>query len=206
VNLQNCSSDSIAAAKPRRREHFMMLCLIVLIAACSASNYDDEPQTPSRRAMSDDTPPAQGIGALMLPPTDWWRQAEIADLVKPTADQVTALDKLQTDQGDEIAKLERDMSVAERDLRTVLESDKPTSDAITAAGQRIRTMRDDIFDRQLRLLAAERTILTREQWSSLQDAMRMRRRDRSRDGYGGRGGRGGYPGRGGRRPGGFPGW
>lgn len=209
MNLQTCVNDSIARPTRRRRQHFMLLLLALLVAACSASNYDeDEPRSAPRHAMSDDDGPAQvqGIGGLMLPPADWWRQAEIANLVKPTADQVAALDKLQTDQGDEIAKLERDMSVAERDLRNVLESDKPATDAIVTAGQRIRTMRDDIFDRQLRFLAAQRTILTREQWSSLQDAIRMTRRERNRNGMGGRGGRGAYPGRGGRRPGGFPGW
>src|SRR5947209_10949529 len=130
----------------------MALLLALLVAACSASKYDDdEPRSAPRRAMSDDDGSAQvqGIGGLMLPPVDWWRQAEIANLVKPTADQVAALDKLQTDQGDEIAKLERDIGTAERDLRNVLESDKPATDAIVTAGQRIRTMRDDIFDRQL---------------------------------------------------------
>ena len=181
-----------------------MACLFV--TACSSSDYD-EPRTPPRDMTSSDTAgDAPMVGGLMLPPSDWWRQAEIADLVKPTADQVTALDKLQSDQGDEIEKLQRDMGVAERDLRNVLDTDKPAADAIVTAGQRIKTMRDDIFDRQLRLLAAERTILSREQWSALEDAIRARRRDRSRDGRGGRGGRGAYPGRGGRRPGGFPGW
>lgn len=210
MNLQNCVNDSIARPTRRRREHLLALLLVLLVAACSASNYDDdEPRSGPRRAMSDDgdAAPMQVLGGLMLPPADWWRQAEIANLVKPTADQVSALDKLQADQGDEIMKLERDMSVAERDLRNVLESEKPASDAIVTAGQRIKSMRDDIFDRQLRFLAAQRTILTREQWSSLQDAIRMSRRDRNRNGMGGRGGgRGAYPGRGGRRPGGFPGW
>jgi len=213
VSLRNCALDSIAGTTPRRIQHFCLVLLFACILSCilctagcsTSSDYDDEPRMrPRGGAMSDDG--AQMIGGLMMPPADWWRQAEIADLVKPTADQVAALDKLQTGQGDEIAKLERDMSIAERDLRNVLESDKPSTDAIVTAGQRIKTMRDDIFDRQLRFLAAERTILTREQWSSLQDAIRARRRER-RGGESGRGpGRGAYPGRGGRRPGGFPGW
>jgi hypothetical protein len=186
------------------------LACFLLLAACASNGYDDEPRTPPRRGMTSDAgeaaPGGQMFGGLMLPPADWWRQAEIADLVKPTADQVASLDKLQTEQGDEIEKLQRDMGTAERDLRNVLESDKPATDAIVTAGQRIRTMRDDIFDRQLHFLAAERAVLSREQWTALEDAIRERRRDRSREGNGGRGGRGGYPGRGGRRPGGFPGW
>jgi hypothetical protein len=219
VSLQ--ISDSIAPATRRRIQHFepcvvangmkrfLLLACFLALAACASGGYDDDDAgMPQRRPMSDDTMPAQNAGGLMLPPSDWWRQAEIADRVKPTADQVAALDKLQTEQGDELTKLQRDMTVAERDLRTVLESEKPESDAIMAAGQRVRTMRDEIFGRQLRLLAAERAILTREQWSALEDAIRMSRRDRMRNGAGGRGpgGRGAYPGRGGRRPGGFPGW
>jgi len=223
VSLRNCAPDSIAGTTPRRIQHFkpavvangmrrllLFTCVLALAGCSTSSDYDDEPRMrPRGGAMSDDGAAgagAQMMGGLMMPPADWWRQAEIADLVKPTADQVAALDKLQTEQGDEIAKLERDMGIAERDLRNVLETDKPSNEAIVTAGQRIKTMRDDVFDRQLRFLAAERIILTREQWSSLQDAMRARRRDRTR-GEGGRGpGRGAYPGRGGRRPGRFPGW
>lgn len=213
-------SDSIAPATRRLIQHFetcvvangmkrfVLLACFLALAACASADYDDDAGgMPPRRALSDDAAPAATLGGLMLPPSDWWRQAEIADLVKPGADQVAALDKLQTEQGDELAKLQRDMTVAERDLRTVLESEKPETDAIMAAGQRLRTMRDEIFGRQLRLLAAERAILTREQWTALEDAIRMSRRDRMRNGAGrGPGGRGGYPGRGGRRPGGFPGW
>jgi len=208
VSLQ--VSDSIAAATPHLIQHFdtkvvrngmkrfAVLACILALAACASAGYDDDDsRVPERRPMSDDA---------LLPPTDWWRQAEIADRVKPTADQVAALDKLQSEQGDELAKLERDLVIAMRDLRNALESEKPSSDDLMAAGNRVRTMRDEIFGRQLLLLAAERTILTREQWSALQDATRMRRRDRMRDGAGGRGPRGTYPGRGGRRPGGFPGW
>lgn len=222
MSLRTCVSDSIAPATAHRIQHFdtavvrhgmrrlTFLACFLLAAACASNGYDDEPRTPPRRGMTSDAADsaagAQMFGGLMLPPADWWRQAEIADLVKPTADQVASLDKLQTDQGDEIEKLQRDMGIAERDLRNVLESDKPATDAIVTAGQRIKTMRDDIFDRQLHLLAAERAILSREQWTALEDAVRERRRDRSREGAGGRGGRGGYPGRGGRRPGGFPGW
>lgn len=211
--------DSIAATTPRLIQHFetkvvrivmkrfaLIACLLVL-AACSSAGYDDDDaRMPERRPMPDDSMPAQGIVEAPLPPADWWRQAEIADRVKPTADQVAALDKLQSEQGDELAKLERDMIIAMRDLRNALDAEKPSSDDIMAAGSRVRTMRDEIFGRQLRMLAAERTILTREQWSALQDAVRTRRRDRMRDGMGGRGPRGTYPGRGGRRPGGFPGW
>lgn len=212
-------SNSIALTTPRLIQHFVtnvvrngmkrfavFVCFLAL-AACSSAGYDDDDaRMPERRPVSDDAMPSQGAAEALLPPADWWRQAELADRVKPSADQVAALDKLQSEQGDELAKLERDMVIAMRDLRNALDAEKPPADDIMAAGSRVRTMRDEIFGRQLRMLAAERTILTRDQWSALEDAIRMRRRGGMRDGAGGRGPRGTYPGRGGRRPGGFPGW
>jgi uncharacterized membrane protein YgcG len=184
----------------------VLLACFLALAGCSTSGYDDEPPMRQRPAMAEAEGPVQAIAGLALPSGEWWHQAEIADLIKPSADQVMALDKLQTEQGDELMKLERDMSIAERDLRNALDADNPSVDAIVTAGQRVRTMHDDVFDRQVRFLAAERTILTRAQWSALEDAIRSRRR--GREGNGGRGrGQGGYPGRGGRRGGGgLPGW
>jgi len=193
VSLRFRPLDSIALAS------------ILFIASCTAYNYDDDaPPMPRRSIASDESAPQPGM--LALPPPDWWREASIADMVKPTAEQVTVLDRLQTEQGDEIARMQRDVVIAERDLRGVLESNKPSAGSIIAAGTRVRTMRDEIFGRQLRYLAAERELLTREQWSALEDAIRMRRRERMREGMGrGRGPGGVYPGRGGRRPGGW-GW
>jgi len=186
----------------------VLLACFLALAGCSTSGYDDEPPMRQRPAMAEAEGPVQTVAGLALPSGEWWHQAEIADLIKPSGDQIAALDKLQTEQGDELMKLERDMSIAERDLRNALDADQPSVDAIVIAGQRIRTMHDDIFDRQVRFLAAERTILTRAQWSALEDAIRNRRR--GREGNGGRGrGQGGYPGRGGRRGGGgggLPGW
>jgi hypothetical protein len=219
VSLQICTVDSIAPATPQRIQHFrelvvagsmrrlVLLACFFALAGCSTSGYDDEPPMRQRPAMAEAEGPVQTVAGLALPQGEWWHQAEIADLVKPSGDQVAALDKLQTEQGDELMKLERDMSIVERDLRNALDADQPTVDAIVAAGQRIRTMRDDLFDRQVRFLAAERTILTRAQWSALEDAIRNRPRGREGNGGRGRGTPGGYPGRGGRRGGGgFPGW
>lgn len=146
-------------------------------------------------------------GALeFLPPPDWWRDPQMATAVSLTPDQVASLEKISKDAGDDADKIERDSAVAMRDLRTLLESDKPAEGDIVTAGNRIRQMRDDVFDRQLRLLAAERTVLTKDQWQKLQETIHARANDRGgrdRGGYpGGRGGWGG--GRGGRRPG-FPG-
>jgi Spy/CpxP family protein refolding chaperone len=124
--------------------------------------------------------------------------------VNLSADQVASLEKLSKDQGDELEKLERDAGISQRDLRTLLESDQPAAADIVAAGNRIRAMRDTVFDRQLQMLAAERTILTKAQWQILQTQMESRQSDRQRGRSGYPGGRGGFPGRGGRRPG-YPG-
>ncbi|MGZ4809930.1 MAG: hypothetical protein ACXV7D_11450, partial [Thermoanaerobaculia bacterium] len=85
-----------------------------------------------------------------------------------------------------------------RDVRAALDADPVVSDDVIAAGDRLRTLRDTLFDREVRMLAAERQVLTRSQWQALEDSLRSRpQRDRNQYPMGGRG-RGG---RGGRRPG-----
>jgi len=89
---------------------------------------------------------------------------------------------------------------AARDLRTLLDTEKPSSPEIVTAAMRVRAIRDSAFEHQVQLLAAERSILTKQQWDSLQSAMQSERQERRDSGYGGRGGR-----RGGRGGGRWPG-
>jgi hypothetical protein len=120
--------------------------------------------------------------------------------VNLTTDQVASLDKVYTEQGDDIARLINDSQVAVRQLRDSLGLEQPKSEDISSAGQRLRTLRDDIFDRQLRMLSAERLLLSTQQWTALQNALQNARsqRQQERGGYPGGRGRGGM---GGRRPG-----
>jgi hypothetical protein len=140
-----------------------------------------------------------GDGLEMMPPSDWWHDPRISVAVNLTPDQASSLDRISHDQSAEIATLERDSMVAVRDLRQTIESNQPTAADITGAGQRLRGIRDALFDRRIQLLASERTLLTQPQWTALQDAIaasRNRDTDRpNRDGYGRRG-RGGMGGRG----------
>ena len=146
-----------------------------------------------------------GDGLEMMPPSEWWRDPQISVAVNLTADQTASLDRISHDQSEEIAKLERDSMVAMRDLRQMVESTQPSAADITGAGQRLRGVRDALFDRRVQLLADERTVLTQQQWEALQTALsasRNRDTDRpGRGGYGGRGGRGGMGGGRGRFPG-----
>jgi hypothetical protein len=135
----------------------------------------------------------------MMPPSDWWRDPQISVAVTLTTDQVASLDRISHDQSDEIAKLERDSMVAARDLRTMIDSSQPSEGDITGAGQRLRGVRDALFDHRVTMLAAERTLLTQTQWQAVHNAFAnsRKRNDRgNRNGYGGRGGRGGMGGRG----------
>src|SRR5262249_12348543 len=61
-------------------------------------------------------------------------------------------------------------------------------------------MRDSAFDKQVATLAAERVVLTKQQWQTLQDQLQQRMERRGGRDRGGYPGRGGFPGRGGRRP------
>ena len=189
----------------------LLLLLPLTFLACQST--DDEAPSPRGRGRGGYGGNGDGDGGMMrarattsgldlLPPSDWWRDPQLANAVNLSTDQVAALEKISKDAGDEAEKLDRDAGVAVRDLRTMLESDKPAEGDIIAAGNRIREMRNSLFDRQLKMLAAERVVLTKQQWQTLQDQLQSQRMDRRRGGdRGGYPGRGGFPGRGGRRPG-----
>jgi Spy/CpxP family protein refolding chaperone len=164
-------------------KHLSILALTVFAVACATDN--DQPVYSPR---SDARPVAQALD--MLPPADWWHQPQIADAVRLTADQIASLDKIANDQ-DDITRLDRDMMVAMRDVRSVLDSKQPSNDDIMTAARRLRTLRDTLFDRQIQLLAAERAILSQDQWQTLQQQLQNRREQRRQDnGYPRRGGRG----------------
>jgi Spy/CpxP family protein refolding chaperone len=169
----------------------LALVVIVAMVACSSSDYDDRPM--NRRGDRPMMRREGGGGGLldMMPPDDWWHDGRIAAAVNLSADQVTRLDQIARDHGDDVSRLTRDSEVAMRDLRSTLDADAPASNDIVTAAQRVRTLRNGIYDRQVQLLAAERTVLTKRQWNALQDAMHEQPRNDRRGGYGPRmGGRG----------------
>jgi Spy/CpxP family protein refolding chaperone len=186
------------------RERLLFLAVTTLaIVACSSSDYD-QPQP--RRGNWPGSDNGDGTfararttpGVLdMLPPPDWWHDPQIATPLNLSSDQYAALDKIATEQADPIARLDRDSMVAVRDLRQLLESNQPASADIVSAGQRLRGLRDALFDRQVQMLAAERQVLTLQQWETLQAELQSRPRGTdSNRGYPRRGGRGGMGGRG----------
>jgi hypothetical protein len=163
----------------------------VLIAACSTSSDYDEPRTRPARVRA-----AQAReGALdMLPPAQWWHDPQIAAAVSLSPDQFAQLDKIAKEHEDEIARLERDSMTAARDVRTLLDTEQPAAPEIVTAAMRLRAIRDSAFEHQAQLLAAERALLTKRQWESLQSAMQSERQDRRDRGNAyprRRGGRGG---------------
>ena len=133
----------------------------------------------------------------VVPDDTWWRDPALAAPLNLSNDQFTALDRIANDQRDEIARLERDLPIATRDLRNALDADPASASNINAAAQRVRDIRGSLFDRQAQMLSAERLVLTRDQWSRLLDELQQQRMNRNNDYPRGRGGRGGYP-RGGR--------
>ena len=181
----------------------ILLAITALAISCSSSDSDQPVYSPRSRPPMDDggsyaaNRPAPG-GLDILPPADWWHQPIIANAVKLTADQMAQLDKIAQDNGNDVSRIETDMNIAVRDLRTQLDSAQASQDAILTAGQRIRALRDSLFDRQLQMLAAERTVLTLDQWQALQQQLQERRQQRNQNyGYprrGGMGGRGRWPG------------
>jgi Spy/CpxP family protein refolding chaperone len=174
-------------------KRFAVFALAALAMACSSTDSDQPVYSPPRGEMPATRPVAGGLD--LFPPAQWWRQPLIADAVKLTSDQMVALDKV--DQSEEIARIDRDTVVAVRELRQLLDSNQPAPNDIVAAGQRLRAMRDTMFDRQVKLLADERSILTQQQWQSLQSQLQERRTRRNQENnYPRRGGRGMGGGRG----------
>src|ERR1700694_5580274 len=99
---------------------------ILLLATCASDN-DQGGYSPRGRPMGGGggyvgdggTYAAQRpmVGGLdMLPPPDWWHQPMLADAVKLTADQMSALDKIAQDQGNDASRIETDMTIAVREL------------------------------------------------------------------------------------------
>lgn len=188
----------------RFRAPLVLLAASALLAAsCSSS----DPAPPDRDRDGTAPPMMRPAGEEMrsrpeglFPPANWWHSDDYTRTVTLDGDEVKRLDALQNDQGAEIARLERDLMLAVRDVKSALDAPQPADADITAAGDRLRQLRDSLLGRQLTMLAAERAILTADQWRALEDAMQasMRRRP---DGAG-RGQRpGGMGGRGGRRGG-----
>jgi Spy/CpxP family protein refolding chaperone len=174
------------------------LTLLFLFVACASSDYDEPQRSPARRGGAQGGfgyRPQPGGALDMLPPPQWWHDPQIAAAVTLTNEQFASLDKVAKDHEEEIARLERDTATAARDLRTLLETEQPAERDVVAAAQRLRAIRDSAFDHQAQLLAAERAILTRQQWQALQSALESQRQERRDGGYGTprgrRGGRGG---------------
>ena len=191
--------------KRARIAYALALTLITVSLVTCSSDTDDTYRQPRSYPGGDDSARRGGFartgsddGLDVMPPADWWRDPQISPAVNLSADQLAALDRIGKDQGDEIMRLQRDSVVAARDVRQIVEGNEPSVADITAAGQRLRGIRDVLFDRRVQMLAAERTLLTKQQWETLQQqlANSRNRTDRPNRGNTGRGGRGGMGGRG----------
>ena len=197
--------------KQMRIAQVLLLSLLTFASVTCSSDTDDADRRPQSypRGTGGGGGRRAGFGSAMnasdgldmMPPSDWWHDPQISVAVNLTTDQIASLDRISREQSEDIAKLERDSMTAARDFRQTLDSNQPTADDITAAGQRLRGVRDALFDHKVSMFAAERALLTQQQWTALQNALsesrnRNDRNDRGGNGNRGRGGRGGMGGRG----------
>jgi Spy/CpxP family protein refolding chaperone len=179
--------------------HVATLLVTLFLAACASTPRS----TPGSAASSGENfGAALGPGLDLLPLSDWWHDDDLAGPLKLTSAEMASLDQLS---GETVGldKLRHDAMNSARDLRLLVDAENPAEADITAAGQRLRTSRDLLLQSQIALLAKQRSILTQDQWTALEAALRARaeNRFRDRDGRGGRRGRGGYPGGRSGRPG-----
>src|ERR1051325_3338935 len=164
-----------------------LLIPLLLVIACATNDYDN--RRPPERAREARATRGGGDDEL-LPPAGWWHSPHIAEAVNVSAEQMQQVDKLESEQRDEIERMARDLAVTSRDIRNALNERQATSNDIVAAGDRAAALRDKLFRRRIALLAAERALLTYDQWTALESATEERM-ERRRDDYGPRMGGGG---------------
>lgn len=172
----------------------LLLVVIPLLISCTSSD-----PAPRHGSM----PPAQGAsiaGLDLTLPGVWWRDSQVAGSLSLTGEQLQRLDTLQPQQ-EEVARLERNLMIAAREIRTALESRNATAALIVSASGHFRELQQSLIGKQIETLAAQREILTAEQWGMLQRVLAEQRRPRRPEGEFGPGGpgRGGPGGPGGRR-------
>lgn len=189
--------------------------LAALVSGCSSANSDGRDSTSrgeyGRGGVRGSGEPMQGGALGMLPASNWWHDSAMTANLQLSADQFAKLDALVADE-DNVERLRRDSMAATREFRASVDSMSGAAagsdDPLSGTIRRMEAIRGELLDHEVRLLVAERSILTSQQWTTLQEAMQQQRNgDRDgggrRNGAGGRGGMGG--GRGGRR-GGMGGW
>jgi hypothetical protein len=178
----------------------LSIVLVLALFGCASSDTPDDRPVRGGRGGGYQRAAVRDAGPMLLeivPDDAWWRDFRLAEPLNLSNEQNQALDKIAADNRDEIARLQNDLPVAVRDFRNALLVDPAVQSDITTAAQRVRSIRDSIFDRQAQMLAAERLVLTKQQWSKLLDELQARRDQRMDRNDSPRGGRGGYP-RGGR--------
>jgi Spy/CpxP family protein refolding chaperone len=188
------------------RKTFSGIAVVALFAACASTDSDMPPQ--GRQGQR--RPPAQrmeGQSSTMaldiVPLTDWWHEPMIASAVNLSSDQYTKLDQISAQQRDDIVRIDRDSGTAMRDLRTAIDTDPA---AINNAAERVRALRDALFNKEVQLVASERGVLTSEQWQTLHAELQRSREEQRGGGNRSGGGQGGRRGGGGGGHGRWPGF
>ena len=148
--------------KRMRTTQALLLTLATLTLVTCSSDSDDADRRPRSYPRGADggrsgiaARAGAGDGLDMMPPADWWRDPQISVAVTLTPDQLASLDKIGHEQSEEIAKLERDSMVAARELRETFDGSQPATADIVAAGQRMRGIRDALFDRRVQMFAPD---------------------------------------------------
>lgn len=175
-----------------RTRALIPLALAFVLVACASAPPDDRdagmrrPMMSSRGGMSGDFD--------LLPRANWWHEAHLNEALNLSGEQMQKLDALQNEHSDEITRLQNDQRTVMRDLRSTLDRRDATADDIVTAGNRYAALRDDLVRKQIAYLAAQRAVLTIEQWKTLQQSLEVR--DDERMGPRGGGPPGGMGGRG----------
>jgi hypothetical protein len=147
-------------------KRFALLPIVLIIGCATYDPYEPRRPQPQLRG---ETPLDAGVD--VLPPPRWWRDYRIAEPLKLSEEQEKQLDALETEEPPDLHRLRREAMLAARELESAFDADSPSTAEIVEAGDRLRKTREELLGLEIKRVAAERAVLTRDQWRRLQQEL-----------------------------------
>jgi hypothetical protein len=117
----------------RFRTSLAPLVVALTLVSCASDSLPDRTGAPP--PMMSQGEEGRSRADSLFPPPNWWHD-DVASAVALDGDQLKRLDALQEDQGAEIARLERDLMLSVRDVRSAFDQAQPADDQVTSSGER----------------------------------------------------------------------
>ena len=118
-------------------------------------------------------PPPPPLGPMeksphVGPPGRWWSDPRLVQLLRLTAEQQTAMDRVMEDNRGRLMELNNTLRKEEMDLRVLISADVVDEPKILRQVERVASARAELEKANGRMLVGLRKVLDREQWRRLQ--------------------------------------